>query len=74
MRWLIACLFCCIAPAVMADPLCVDSNPLARPSSVSLASASPGDGGIGGTGRMPAGPEDGGMGGTGVHGEGLAVL
>ena len=73
-RWLIACLSCCIAPAVMAAPLCVDSNPLTRPSAVSLASASSGDGGIGGTGRVPAGPEDGGMGGTGVRGEGAAVL
>jgi hypothetical protein len=73
-RWLIACLSCCIAPAVMADPLCVDSNPLARRSAVSLASVSPGDGGIGGTGRAPAGPEDGGLGGTGVRGDGAGAL
>lgn len=69
MRWLIACLSCCIAPVVMAGPLCVDSNPLAGRSAVLPASTSPGDGGIGGTGRAPDGPETGGVGGTGVRGE-----
>ena len=68
-RWLIACLSCCIAPVVMAGPLCVDSNPLAGRSAVLPASTSPGDGGIGGTGRAPDGPETGGVGGTGVRGE-----